>query len=98
MNRHLLDQYDLLIGHLLLLQNPLQLSQADQRIGGLQRINDEQNVMVYDRFLRSFGELGARPGGKAFDAGLGETAKAVVKEAEEMSLLFRGKHWFALRQ
>src|SRR5947209_156664 len=96
--RHLLDQDDLLSRHMFLLQNPLQLPQAGQRFRILQRINDQQDVMVNNRLLGSLREPGSRPGRKTFYAGLGETTEAVVKEVPEIRPLFVGKHWLTLRQ
>jgi hypothetical protein len=48
MDRQLLNQNDLLSGHLFLLQNPFQVSEASQCFRGLQRIDNQQDVMIND--------------------------------------------------
>src|SRR5262249_55449750 len=89
---------DFLSSHLVLLKDPFQLPHTGQRFCVLQRIDDQQDVMVNDRLICSRGEPGTRPGWKAFDFRLGETTEAVMKKAMEARLLFFGKHGLALGQ
>jgi hypothetical protein len=48
----LLDQDDFLRGDVFLLQDPFQLPEASRRLGVLQRIDDQEDVMVNDRLSR----------------------------------------------
>ena len=91
MDRHLLDQYHLLSSYVFLLQDPFHLPETGQRLGVLQRIDDQQDVMVNDRLISPSGEPGAGPGRKPFYGRLGETTEAVMKEIREENPLFFGK-------
>jgi hypothetical protein len=95
MHGHLLDEDNFLSGHVLLLKDPFQLPQTGQRFGVLQRIDDEKDVMIHDRFIGFGGEPRAGPGWKTFEARLRETAEAVVKEFKKKKLLFFGKYCLA---
>jgi hypothetical protein len=61
----------------------------------LQRVDDQQDVMVNDRFISSSREPGARPGRKALDVGLGEPAETIAKKAMEKKAMFFGEHGLA---
>jgi basic secretory peptidase family protein len=79
LHRHLLDQDDFLGGHVMLLQNPLQVPQTGDRFGILQGVDNQQDVMIDDRLVSSIRQPGAGPGWEAFEAGLRATAKTGVE-------------------
>ena len=56
LHRHLLDQHDLLRGHVFLLEQPFELSHGFDRFSVLQRVNDDENVMVNHRFFSALRE------------------------------------------
>ena len=95
MNGNFLDQHDLLSGHVVLLQNPLELSHAGQCCRVLHRVNDQMDVMVNDRLIRVWWEPRASPGWRIFQVGMRQTAETVVKELMKKNLLCRRKHCLA---
>jgi hypothetical protein len=50
----LIDQDDLLGGDVFLLQRPFQAPHAGNRFRILQRVDDQEDVMVNDRLIASF--------------------------------------------
>ena len=54
MDWDLLDENDLLTGDVLLLEKPFQLPHTSQGIGGLQGIDDQENMMIGDRNIGPF--------------------------------------------
>lgn len=91
MHRHLFDEDNFLLGHVILLENPFKLPQTGSRLCVLQRIDEQMDVMVHNRLIGSRGEPGAGPGCKALQARLREDAEAVVKEVTEKKLLRSGE-------
>ncbi len=78
MHRQPLDQHDLLSGNVLLLQQPFEMLDTGDGVGVLQRVDDQQDVVVLDRLLRTLRKPGAGPGRGNLHRRLGVAAETLV--------------------